>query len=289
MYGRILALLVAGAQLCLLEGLLARRGGFVSRGRPFHRALRAASTESASAGSSAADDIAGDGGVMRRILSSGETGEDIGERDIVVVDYEGFEHPSGRALFKGEGLQMVIGDGTMIKAWDVGLVGMKEGETAELIVKPEYAYGAEGVPPVLGPASMLRFVISLKERKGNSQAVRIFTDMDPLLPRTPESIRAAYSQRQQDRADELQAQLGDGPIDRVKKWFASLYIFGFFSEGAPWYLNPGITFPAIFAGVLAGSYFVYSLGAVTLERTDTSVPAIETYRAGSTIDDIEDD
>eukprot|EP00968_Pinguiococcus_pyrenoidosus_P028227 scaffold7696_cov258-Pinguiococcus_pyrenoidosus.AAC.2 len=194
-----------------------------------------------------------------------------------------------RKLFSGEELSVVIGDGTMIRGWDMGLLGMATGSEYELLVKPSYAYGDVGVPPVLSGTSTLRFRMKVRQKKGNSQAVRIFTDMDPLLPRTPDTIRASYAKRQEERRLELEEQLGDGLVDKVRRWLGSLYIFGFFSEGAPWYLNPLITFPSIFAGVGLASYLLWTSGAVTLTRESTAVPAIEKTRQSSTIDDIEDD
>eukprot|EP00636_Phaeomonas_parva_P018012 CAMPEP_0118876948 /NCGR_PEP_ID=MMETSP1163-20130328/17435_1 /TAXON_ID=124430 /ORGANISM="Phaeomonas parva, Strain CCMP2877" /LENGTH=314 /DNA_ID=CAMNT_0006812609 /DNA_START=86 /DNA_END=1030 /DNA_ORIENTATION=- len=234
------------------------------------------------------DDVSGDGGVLRKVTTPG-SGDALVDRDIAIVDYEGFEYPSGRKLFAGSDLSIVVGDGSMIKGWDVGLTGMAPGSAAEVILAPEYAYGATGVAPVLSGAASLKFALTVKEKKGNSQAVRIFTDMDPLLPRTPESIRASYTQRQEERRLELEETLGDSMTDKVKRWLGSLYIFGFFSEGAPWYLNPLITFPSILVVVAASSFLLYGSGAVTLERTSTAVPAIETIRKSSTIDDIEDD
>ena len=50
-------------------------------------------------------------------------------------------------------------------------------------------------------------------------------------------------------------------------WAKSIYIFGLFStkgEKPPWYLNPLITFPTIFAIVGLGFYLVVALDGVCL-------------------------
>lgn len=51
--------------------------------------------------------------------------------------------------------------GQVIKAWDIGVATMKEGELCQLICKPEYAYGSAGSPPKIPPDSTLIFEVSL--------------------------------------------------------------------------------------------------------------------------------
>jgi FKBP-type peptidyl-prolyl cis-trans isomerase len=51
---------------------------------------------------------------------------------------------------RGEPYPVRIGAGTVIRGWDLGLVGMRVGGLRKLICPPEYAYGAEGregIPP----------------------------------------------------------------------------------------------------------------------------------------------
>ncbi|MBN2098016.1 MAG: FKBP-type peptidyl-prolyl cis-trans isomerase [Dehalococcoidia bacterium] len=50
----------------------------------------------------------------------------------------------------GDPYKFTLGAGEVIKGWDEGLVGMKEGETRTLTIPPEQAYGAIGqgdIPP----------------------------------------------------------------------------------------------------------------------------------------------
>jgi len=51
--------------------------------------------------------------------------------------------------------------GKVIKAWDVGVASMKKGELARLTCKPEYAYGAGGMPPTIPPEATLVFEVEL--------------------------------------------------------------------------------------------------------------------------------
>lgn len=50
----------------------------------------------------------------------------------------------------------------MIPAWDVGVLTMKQGETAVITSSPENAYGTAGFPDWgIAPNSVLRFEIEL--------------------------------------------------------------------------------------------------------------------------------
>ena len=54
-----------------------------------------------------------------------------------------------------------MGRGRVIRGWDEGVVGMKVGGARRLVVPPEEAYGAKGMPPVIPPGSTLLFEVDL--------------------------------------------------------------------------------------------------------------------------------
>jgi len=54
-----------------------------------------------------------------------------------------------------------IGVGKVIKGWDEGVLKLSVGEKATLTITPDYAYGADGYPPVIPPNSTLTFDVEL--------------------------------------------------------------------------------------------------------------------------------
>lgn len=60
----------------------------------------------------------------------------------------------------GKPFHFTLGEGEVIRGWDIGLVGMRRGGTRRLVVPPALAYGERGAGPV-PPRATLIFEISL--------------------------------------------------------------------------------------------------------------------------------
>jgi hypothetical protein len=57
--------------------------------------------------------------------------------------------------------QFQLGSGQVIKGWDMGVPCMLEGETRELVIAPDLAYGAAGRGATIPPNTTLIFTIEL--------------------------------------------------------------------------------------------------------------------------------
>lgn len=87
----------------------------------------------------------------------------------VTVNYTGWVEKDGRKgnkfdSSKEAGRQpftFTLGAHQVIKGWDEGVVGVKEGGTRTLIIPPDMAYGPRGKGPVIGPNATLIFEVDV--------------------------------------------------------------------------------------------------------------------------------
>ena len=105
-----------------------------------------------------------DQGVIKEILTTGPDDApcpQVGQE--VLVNYEGkFENGTVfDTTFDKEPIRVTVGNGSVMKGWDIGLLSMKLDEKAELTIKPEYGYGNEGSPPPIPDGSTLTYTIEL--------------------------------------------------------------------------------------------------------------------------------
>ena len=104
------------------------------------------------------------GGLIVQDMKTGSGAEAKPGKKIQVY-YEG-RLKSNNKMFdstkSGAGFKFTLGRGEVIKAWDIGIAGMKVGGKRRVTCPPGLAYGAKGNPPVIPGNSTLVFDVELK-------------------------------------------------------------------------------------------------------------------------------
>lgn len=110
-----------------------------------------------------------DGGILKEILKEGIGEERPGPGNNVTVHYTGtlldgtkFDSSKDR----NDPFKFDLGQGMVIKAWDIGVATMKKGEIAMLTCAAKYAYGKSGSPPKIPPDATLKFEIEMIDWSG---------------------------------------------------------------------------------------------------------------------------
>ena len=105
-------------------------------------------------------------GVKVTILQEGN-GEIAKAGDTVAMNYTGkltdgttFDSNVDPKFQHVEPFVFTIGAGMVIKGWDLGIAGMKIGEKRNLVIEPDFAYGAYGRPEI-PPNATLSFDVEL--------------------------------------------------------------------------------------------------------------------------------
>jgi FKBP-type peptidyl-prolyl cis-trans isomerase len=94
------------------------------------------------------------------------TGPEAKAGDSVTVHYtgtlaDGTKFDSSRD--RGQSFSFPLGQGRVIKGWDVGVAGMKIGGQRKLVIPPEEGYGSRGAGDVIPPDATLHFDVELLE------------------------------------------------------------------------------------------------------------------------------
>jgi FKBP-type peptidyl-prolyl cis-trans isomerase len=78
--------------------------------------------------------------------------------DQVAVNYSGKLQDGtefDNSYKRGEPIKFVLGQGTVIKGWEEGLLGMQVGEKRRLVIPPELGYGPNGQGPIPANATLI--------------------------------------------------------------------------------------------------------------------------------------
>ncbi len=93
---------------------------------------------------------------------------------LLIVHYDGFLEDGTKfdsSVERGRPFQFVIGSGRVIKGWDQGVLGMKEGGKRTLFVPSHLAYGERQIGALIRPHSHLLFHIELLEVRTRDQEI----------------------------------------------------------------------------------------------------------------------
>jgi peptidylprolyl isomerase len=92
-------------------------------------------------------------------------GKTAADGDKVTVRFVGANYRTGRKFnsswVTGGPVTFTLGAKEVIPGWDEGVAGMKENGRYELIVPPELAFGAKGIPPRIPPNETLVYLIDV--------------------------------------------------------------------------------------------------------------------------------
>jgi peptidylprolyl isomerase len=104
-----------------------------------------------------------DNGIKISLVNEGK-GEALDSADVAFVHYTGFTIDSlgNKKVFdssfdRGTPMKVEIASTKIIKGWNYGLKGRKEGEQFRLEIPPAYGYGEKGFPPLISKNETLYF------------------------------------------------------------------------------------------------------------------------------------
>ena len=106
------------------------------------------------------------------LISQKGTGPQLKAGDTVIMNYTGTLTNGVKfdsSYDRNEPLAFKLGVGKVIKGFDEGLLKLRVGDHAILVIPGKLAYGPKGVPNVIPPDSTLIFVIEVVDVKTESQ------------------------------------------------------------------------------------------------------------------------
>lgn len=102
---------------------------------------------------------------IRTVTESSGKGSIARPGDLIQVHYKAYigrtTTPYDSSYDRGQPIEFRIGAGEVIQGWELGVIGMSEGETRTIEIPPYLGYGDRGAAGVIPPDSSLRYTIEL--------------------------------------------------------------------------------------------------------------------------------
>ena len=104
-------------------------------------------------------------GLKTQILAEGD-GDEAKQGDKIEVNYVGRLSDGGvfdSTRISGHVFSFWVGEGMVIKGWDEGILGMREGEIRRITVPPALGYGSNPPRKIIPPNETLTFEVELTD------------------------------------------------------------------------------------------------------------------------------
>lgn len=169
-------------------------------------------------------DISGDAGVLLRTLKPG-MGEppQMDGKQRVKLKYTA-RRLSGEFLESGE-ISFSPGSGQApVRGLDVGVRAMNQGETAEITLRADYAYGSEGRPPEIPPHATLIYAVEFLEMVNTTEApgddcpaLPVPVDAQPEAEDAVQTLEVGGAKVKVDKLGPMVVN-ADGSLSRITNW-----------------------------------------------------------------------
>ncbi|KAK2816550.1 hypothetical protein Q7C36_022821 [Tachysurus vachellii] len=126
-------------------------------------------------------DVLGDGGILKEVVREGE-GPLVPRDASVSIHFSGFLEYSDQPFQSTRSLKfpkmMKLGKDLTVWGLDVGLRTMRKGEFSRFLLKPRYAFGDMGCPPLIPPSATVLYEVQIIDYLDSAQVDEFFA----LLP-----------------------------------------------------------------------------------------------------------
>ena len=168
---------------------------------------------------------------MKKILKEGE-GECPPKGNQVVAHYTGTLKDGTKfdsSVDRNEPFKFQLGQGMVIKGWDIGFASMKKGEKAVLTITSDYGYGDRGSPPKIPGGATLIFEVELLDFFPKKKEMWEMSPEEKIeeAKKCKDKGNAAYKAKDFDEAAKQYKEgltyVKDGPEDEAKSLCKSLW------------------------------------------------------------------